>query len=108
MNYQLEHDNIRKHIPYVIEINEENNTYYLINRDYEYIGLNVKSISQEGIFKRTYLFNDGCPPWKHYRKKSTVDMDNLINIIHKYDELSLNKVCLNMNDKTKKLLNTGK
>lgn len=108
MKNQLEYDNLRKYIPYVIEINEENNTYYIMNRDYEYIGLDIKSISKEGDFKRTYLFNDGCPPWKYYRRKYVINVENLIDIIHKYNKLSLDKVCLNMHDNTQTLLNTKK
>ena len=52
---------LRKYIPYVIRW-DINNNYYIVNRDYEYIGLNSKSID----YKRkgeAYLFNDGNKPW---------------------------------------------
>ena len=49
-------------MPYCIEW-DINKNYYLINRDYEYIGLNTKSIKELDGFmptERKYLFNDEC------------------------------------------------
>ena len=55
------HSFIRKYIPYCITW-DINNDYYIVNRDYEYIGLNCKVIDCK--FKGTcYLFNDGTTPW---------------------------------------------
>lgn len=52
---------LRKYTPYVIRW-DMNHNYYIVNRDYEYIGFNSKSIdfNREG---QAYLFNDGNKPW---------------------------------------------
>ena len=52
---------LRKYIPYVIRW-DINNNYYIVNRDYEYIGLKSKSI-QYDKGGQAYLFNDGNKPW---------------------------------------------
>jgi hypothetical protein len=57
---------LRKRIPYVLDIYE--NEVYYINRDYEYIGLDTKVLStireDSNDFKRTYIYNDGSKPWE--------------------------------------------
>jgi hypothetical protein len=113
-----DYDYLRKYIPYIIEINS--NRYYLINRDYEYIGLNThcnplkknneiidneidNEIDDEiddkinESWERIYLFNDGSNPW--YDDKYFNEMYS------KFDKLSINKECLNRNEETFKLLN---
>ena len=51
----------RKYIPYLLKITQEKD-YYLLNRDYEYIGLQSKSIDHT-IVGEYYLFNDDTKPW---------------------------------------------
>ena len=88
---------LRKYIPYVIRWNA-NKDYYIINRDYEYIGMNSKYIDDK--FKgEENLFNDGTQPW-----------DNKINyttLCIKYKKIikdnSLND-CLNRHNSTKTIL----
>ena len=101
-----DYDYLRKYIPYIIEISS--NRYYLINRDYEYIGLNThcnplqknnEIINNEinKSWERIYLFNDGSKPW---------DDDKYFNEMYsKFVKLSINKECLNRNEETFKLLN---
>lgn len=84
---------LRKYTPYLIRW-DINNNYYIINRDYEYIGLNSKSIdyTKKG---HAYLFNDGNKPFN--------DGNNYIRFCNEYikiiKENSL-KECLNMHNAT--------
>lgn len=56
------YETLRKNLPYVIEYNENTKNYYIINRNYEYIGYNnIKyiydiEINDNTIWKRIYLF----------------------------------------------------
>ena len=56
---------LRKYIPYLICWDISNN-YYIVNRDYEYIGLNSNFIDyiRGG---QEYLFNDGNKPWDNIK-----------------------------------------
>ena len=92
---------LRKYIPYVIRPNIDNN-YYLLNRDYEYIGLNTYTMPEpENKIKNPqesyWLFNDGTTPWsgKKYSKR----------FINEYQKVtkSLN-ICLNPNTFTENIL----
>ena len=88
---------MRKYTPYVIHWDDDNN-YYIINRDYEYIGLNSKSINYEHKGSQ-YLFNDGNKPWNS--KNDYIRYRNEYKKIIK--ENSLNE-CLNMHNSTKTIL----
>lgn len=88
---------LRKYIPYLIRW-DINNNYYIVNRDYEYIGLNSKSIdyTRGG---QSYLFNDGNKPWDN--------RNNYIRFCNEYKKIvndnSL-KECLNMCNSVKTIL----
>jgi len=88
---------LRKYIPYVIRW-DINNNYYIVNRDYEYIGLNIKYIdyTPEG---QAHLFNDGNKPWDN--------RNNYIRFCNEYKKIikenSLNE-CLNMHNSTTTIL----
>jgi T5orf172 domain len=88
---------LRKNIPYLIRWNIDND-YYVLNRDYVYIGLNTKYIKYENK-GQTYLFNDGSKPWN--------GKDDFIKMCNKYAEIikknSLKK-CLNSNNLTENIL----
>lgn len=79
---------LRKYIPYCVSWNI-NNDYYILNRDYEYIGLNTKSIIYENK-GQSYLFNDGTTPWSE--KQHFIKMCDKLKIIIKENCL---KECLN-------------
>jgi len=87
---------LRKYMPYCIEW-DINKNYYLINRDYEYIGLNSKSID----FMRTnrkYLF-DGY---------NLLNRENYIIFYDKYNNTvkeNLLKECLNMHENSFRIIN---
>jgi len=85
----------RKYIPYVIRTTTEND-YYVVNRDYEYIGLNTKCME---YIKGYWLFNDETKPWD--------EKQYVIQMINKYKqtikENNLNK-CLNINKFTEDIL----
>ena len=86
-----------KYTPYIIRW-DINNNYYIVNRDYEYIGLNSKSIdyTRKG---QSYLFNDGNKPWDN--------RNNYIRFCNEYKKIikenSLNE-CLNMHNSTTTIL----
>jgi hypothetical protein len=65
---------LRKYIPYLIRW-DDNNNYYMLNRDYEYIGLNTHSIDYN-IKGQCYLFNNQ-KPW--HNTKSYTDFTNIYN-----------------------------
>jgi hypothetical protein len=81
---------LRTYTPYCIRW-DINKNYYIVNRDYEYINLNCKSIEyeQEGS---SYVFNDGNKPWD--------DKHNFIRFCNEYKRIindnSL-KECINTN-----------
>lgn len=78
---------LRKYIPYLIRW-DDNNNYYMLNRDYEYIGLNTHSIDYN-IKGQCYLFN-GNTPW--HNTKNYADFTNKYN--KTLNDNSLQK-CLN-------------
>lgn len=88
---------LRKYIPYVIRW-DINNNYYIVNRDYEYIGLNNKSIdyTREG---QSYLFNDRNKPWDN--RNDYIRFCNEYKKIIKDNSL---KECLNMHNSTATIL----
>ena len=100
-------------LPPINKINE----YYLLNRDYEYIGIindkdnnfiktnpqyyNITGENEESEdeWTRIYIFHDGT---------SILNNEDLTNIklySNKYNEIINNKICLNKCDKTTDLLN---
>jgi len=88
---------LRKYIPYLIRW-DINNNYYIINRDYEYIGLNSKYIDyMKG--SQAYLFNDGNPPW--YNKNDYIRFCNKYKKIIEDNSL---KECLNIHNTTATIL----
>ena len=92
---------LRKYMPYCIEW-DINKNYYLINRDYEYIGLNTKSIEKSNgsmTTKREYLFNDGCEPLN--KQSYIIFYDKYIKIVK---DNSLNE-CLNMDKNSLIIIN---
>jgi hypothetical protein len=85
---------LRKYIPYVIRW-DVNNDYYILNRDYEYIGLNSKCI--EYTHKGgAHLFNDGNKPWDN--KNDYIRLCNEYNKLVSENSL---KECLNMHKSTR-------
>lgn len=88
---------LRKYIPYLIRW-DSNYNYYLLNRDYEYIGTSLKHIEHE-ITNQIYLFNDGNKPWE--------SKEDYINMCIKYHKIIKENGLLNcktINKTTKKLL----
>lgn len=88
---------LRKYIPYQIRWDMDNN-YYILNRNYEYIGSGLKYIDHT-CGGQSYLFNDGCAPWhgKEY----------FIRMCEKYKEIiQTNKLkkCVNPNKSTEDIL----
>lgn len=90
-------DYLREYLPYIIEAND-NNEYYIINRDYEYIELNAKYIDKPNNtnWVRTYLFNDNTKPW--------IDIESFNKYIISLKDLVKNKRCLNMDKNTAEIL----
>ena len=88
---------LRKYIPYVIRW-DINNNYYIVNRDYEYIGLNSKSIDYTRK-SQSYLFNDGNKPWDN--RNDYIIFCNEYKKIIKDNSL---KECLNMHNSTATIL----
>lgn len=88
---------LRKYIPYVIRW-DINNNYYIVNRDYEYIGLNSKSIDYTSK-GQAYLFNDGNKPWDN--RNNYIRFCNEYNKIIKENSL---KECLNTHNSTATIL----
>jgi len=88
---------LRKYIPYVIRW-DINNNYYIVNRDYGYIGLNSNSIdyTREG---ESYLFNDENKPWDN--RNDYIRFCNEYKKIIKDNSL---KECLNMHNSTATIL----
>lgn len=86
---------LRKYTPYVIRWDDDNN-YYIVNRDYEYIGLNSKSIDDKRK-ESQYLFNDGNTPWDN--------RNDYIRYCNEYKKC-INKLnhCLNSHNLTRSIL----
>ena len=103
---------LRKYTPYMIEIND--NEYYLYNRDYQIIDKNEKKYSVENWKgKRIYLYNDKYNPIiLGSRNKEIMDMEELLKMVKmlndmksKYNSITLNMKCMNMNENTNMILN---
>ena len=88
---------LRKYIPYVMKW-DINNNYYIVNRDYEYIGLNSKSIDYT-CKGQVYLFNDGNKPWDN--RKNYIRFCNEYKKIIKENSL---KECSNTHNSTATIL----
>jgi hypothetical protein len=94
---------LRKYTPYMIDVNE--NGYYIYNRDYQIIDMNDGKYSIENWKgNRIYLYDDCTNPIRSYHtekefKKLFKDM------MIKYNNITSNKKCMNMNEKTQMILN---
>jgi hypothetical protein len=82
---------IRKYFPYNIRC-DNNNNYYILNCDYEYIGLNTKNIPSDNFTCKSniYLFKKGNPPWNN-----KTDYDNFCNNYKKIIKDNNLQECLN-------------
>ena len=89
---------LRKYIPYCIEFNKITKNYYVINRDYEYIGYknikcrtdienDINENQKDFGWTRIFLFDDGNKPW--------INKINFKNYLKKYNEEKINN-SLNM------------
>lgn len=108
---------LRENIPYLIESND-NNEYYIVNRYYEYIGLNTKvnpmwELDKATKWNRTYMYDDGTSPlngdetiekFKYYEIKSHDATKEFKQCFDKYKQLTKDKRCINNNDTLIKLL----
>jgi len=103
---------LRKYTPYMIEIND--NEYYLYNRDIQIIDKNEKKYSVENRRgKRIYLYNDNSKPIRLCSgNKEIMDMEELLKMLKllndmksKYNSITLNMKCMNMNENTNMILN---
>ena len=88
---------LQKYMPYIIEW-DINNNYYILNYNYEYIGLNTYYIhnTRKGY---SYLLNDGNEPWSN--KNNYIRMCNQYKKIIKDNSL---KECLNMHNSIETML----
>ena len=75
-----------------------NNNYYIVNRNYEYIGLKSKSIEYE-TGGQAYLFNDGNKLWDN--RNDYIRFCNEYKKIIKDNSL---KECLNTHNSTATIL----
>ena len=93
LNYDKQY--LREHLPYIIS---ENNyqEFYMINRDYEYIGMKTKSIDTNNTWTRIYLFNDRTCPWH--------GKTNFTKYNKKLKQIITNQTCLNPNTITEMIL----
>ena len=80
---------IRKYIPYVIRW-DTNNDFYIVNREYEYIGLNSKSVVDFDSKGQSYLFHDGNQPWN-----SRIDYVRMCNEYRRIKEENSLNICKN-------------
>jgi len=68
---------LRKILPYIIEFNKETKDFFLLDRDYLYMGcdnITTKASIELNLYKkstseyeRIYLYNDECNPWDDKR-----------------------------------------
>jgi len=68
---------LRKILPYIIEFNKETKDFFLLDRDYLYMGrdnIQTKASIELNLYKkstseyeRIYLYNDECNPWDDKR-----------------------------------------
>jgi uncharacterized Fe-S cluster protein YjdI len=96
---------LRKYTPYLIRWNTENN-YYILNRDYEYIGFNVKYIEYDKKGE-SYLFNDGSKPWIKKTRVKYEENQHLIKMCNEYEKIIKEKElkeCLNKNEFTQNII----
>jgi hypothetical protein len=102
-NITFDYAFLRKYTPYMIDVNE--NGYYIYNRDYQIIDINdVKYSIENWKSNCIYLYNDGTNPIRscHTEKKfKKLFKDMMIN----YNNITSNKTCMNMNEKTQMILN---
>jgi hypothetical protein len=90
---------LRKYTPYLIRW-DKNKNYYILNRDYEYIGMDTKYIEyQEDKNSQRYIFDDSNQPWNG--KKNFIKMKNEFKQIIQTNLLS---ICLNSNPFTNRIL----
>lgn len=100
---------LRKYIPYCIEFNKITKNYYIINRDYEYIGYdNIKCLKDiendidenqnDCGWSRIFIFNNMNKPWinktnfKNYLKNyNQIKINNSLNVL-KNNNTSLEKI----------------
>ncbi len=89
----------RSFFPYIVEfVNDEE--YYFLNRDYEYIGLDTKKPPHtSGTMNRVYIFNDGNPPWDTEKQKK-----NYKELCLKVRDITGRKTCLNPNQHIDRVL----
>jgi len=92
---------LRKYIPYCIEFNKITKNYYVINRDYEYIGYNniksrkyiendINENQNDLEWTRIFLFNDSNKPW--------INKINFKNYLKKYNNEKINAINFNIED----------
>lgn len=96
MNILYDRKYLRKYIPYIVELNNLGQ-YYIMDRDYEYIGLGDKYIEMsDEDWNRIYLYDNGCKAF---------DEEEFFKIACiKFIYLTKNKECLNSNEHTDKLI----
>jgi hypothetical protein len=91
---------LRLYIPYIILYN--NTHFYILNREYQFIGLNTQVSYSKNSFLTYQLFKDNSTCWTDDFETNFI---NLSNIIHKYNSITKNKICLNPNEETTKIFN---
>lgn len=96
-NIYYDYEYLRYNIPYQLYIG--NKYFYILNRDYYDYNITKNDILVDK-YSSVYLFNDGNAPWLSENN----DL-NIKKIINKYNELTNNKLCLNLTKDTKYLLN---
>lgn len=89
---------LREYMPYNIRSDDENN-FYILNRDYVYIGLCTKSLDYNYGNYAGYLYKSGHEPW--------TTEENYKKVCKKYKEIRNNRnlrTCLNWHKNTEKVL----
>ena len=81
-----------KYTPYLIELND-NNEYSIYNKNYDNNKTNL-----------IQLYNNKTYPFNPYNSNKEFN-ELYINYIEKFNEITLNKTCINMNENTKAILN---
>lgn len=94
-NVMIDTDYIQDNCPYLIEINKDGE-YYMLNRDYEYIGLGTHSLEHSrDDWERVYLFIGY--PWVNGKQC-------MADAIKSFHEKTKGKNCLNMNEHTQTII----
>jgi hypothetical protein len=89
----------RMFTPYLIQW-DDNNTYYMVNRDYEYIGIGSKNAPDDfKVYDQCYLYNDGVKPWR-----SKKGLDKLRKNFRNTVEENQLGTCMNPNEFTEEIL----